>query len=158
MIAQFNRALRPFSAAARRASTLRHSKKTQLIGSFVAGALACIAVVTFAMGSAPAPVSAAFRQSRTAVVASASLSGSQSHLDLLRNEAAIGDEFSNWELTNALLDRYDLSGDSDELYEAMVWVDRRWDTSGRAELAARVVTRYCGQRVMQWHWLCSLGE
>jgi hypothetical protein len=157
MTAQINRALRPFSAAARRASTLRHSKKTQLIGSFVAGALACIAVVTFAMGSAPAPVSAAFQPSRTAVVASASLSG-QSRLDLLRNEAASGDEFSNWELTNALLDRYDLSGDSDELYEAMVWVDRRWDTSGRAELAARVVTRYCRQRVMQWHWLCSLGE
>ena len=78
--------------------------------------------------------------------------------DPLRNQAASGDEFSNRALSKALLDEFDLTGDSDDLYEAMLWVDRRWDVYGNQELAARVVDRYCGQRVLRWHWLCVLGE
>jgi len=78
--------------------------------------------------------------------------------DTLRNEAASGDERSNRELTTALLDRYDQTGNSDDLYEAMIWVDKRWDNSGKAELAARVTAQYCGQRVVRWHWLCAFNE
>ncbi|WP_260590496.1 hypothetical protein [Variovorax sp. DXTD-1] len=82
----------------------------------------------------------------------------QSRLDLLRNQAASGDEFSNWALSNALLDKFDSTGDSDDLYEAMLWVDRRADMYANQELAARVVGRYCGHRVVRWHWFCVLGE
>lgn len=78
--------------------------------------------------------------------------------DTLRREAASGDERSNLELSSALLDRYDLNGNSDDLYEALEWIDRRWDASGNAELAGRVVAHYCAQRVAKWHRLCVLGE
>jgi hypothetical protein len=81
-----------------------------------------------------------------------------SRLDLLRNEAASGDELSNRDLSNALLDRYDLRGDPDDLYEAMDRVDRRLDVSGNADLSARIVAYYCGHRVVRWHWFCLPGE
>jgi hypothetical protein len=42
--------------------------------------------------------------------------------------------------------------------EAMIWVERRWDVYGKAELAARVVDRYCGLRVVRWHLFCASGE
>ncbi|MGJ7509530.1 hypothetical protein [Variovorax sp. GT1P44] len=78
--------------------------------------------------------------------------------DALRREAASGDERSNPELSNALMDRYDQNGNPDDLYEALEWIDRRWDVSANAELAGRVVANYCGQRVVQWHRLCVHGE
>lgn len=76
----------------------------------------------------------------------------------LRREAASGDEISNRPLTVSLLDAYDATGDSDALYEALEWMDRRWDVSDQTELVGRVVANYCGQRVVQWHRLCVLGE
>jgi hypothetical protein len=76
----------------------------------------------------------------------------------LRNAAASGDDFANRELTAALLDRYDVSGNSDDLYEAVVWIDRRWDDPAKSELAARITAQYCGQRVIRWHWLCASNE
>ncbi|MDN8618911.1 hypothetical protein [Variovorax ginsengisoli] len=81
-----------------------------------------------------------------------------SRLDSLRKEAASGDERANLELSSALMDRFDLAGDSDDLYEALEWVDRRWDVSDHAEQVGRVVAHYCGHRVVQWHRLCVLGE
>lgn len=86
------------------------------------------------------------------------VSPDNSRFDALRNEAASGDDRSNVELTVALLDRYDLAGDSDDLYEALEWMDRRWDVSDHVELVGRVLTQYCGQRVAKWHRLCALGE
>lgn len=79
-------------------------------------------------------------------------------LNGLRNEAASGNELSNLELSRVLLDRYDQSGNTDDLYEALVWIDRHWDRGGGAELTGRVVANYCGQRVVRWHWLCDPGE
>ena len=81
-----------------------------------------------------------------------------SRFDSLRNEAASGDERSNLELSSALMDRYDLAGDSNDLYEALEWVDRRWDMSDHVEQVGRIVAQYCGHRVVQWHRLCVLGE
>ena len=129
----------------------------QVIGGFAAGAIVSGALVAFAMNRPPQNDAATLNPARAAAAAPPLPMG-QSRLDLLRNEAASGDDLSNRELATALIDRYDLSGDPDELYEAMVWVDRRWDLSGNAELSQRIVANYCGQRVVRWHWLCLLGE
>ncbi|SFN39881.1 hypothetical protein [Variovorax sp. OV329] len=79
-------------------------------------------------------------------------------LDLLRDEATLGDEWANGELVRALLDRYDQRGSSDDLYEALIWIDTQWEHTGTAEQADRVVAKYCDQRIVRWHWLCSPGE
>lgn len=131
--------------------------RIQLIGAFAAGATVSGALVASAMNSPPLNDAATPRPARVAAAAPPALAG-QSRLDLLRNEAASGDGFSNRELATALMDSYDQTGDPDTLYEAMVWVDRRWNVSGNAELAPRVVANYCGQSVVRWHWLCLLGE
>jgi hypothetical protein len=145
----FDRTVRRLSAA-RAAIMLRLSQRTQLIGSFATGAVVSGVLLTFAMNSPAVSVTPRIEPARAAVA--------QSRLDLLRNQAASGDEFSNWALANALLDKFDLTGDSDDLYEAMVWVDRRSDMYANQELAARVVDRYCGHHVVRWHWFCVLGE
>lgn len=152
-----DRTVRSLCAAAQGAFTLRHSILVQLVASFLGGALVSGAVLAFAMNTPPANGAAARKPARSATAAPPALAG-PSALDLLRNAAASGDEFSNWELSNALMDRYDVTADPEELYEAMVWVDRRWGMSGKTELAARVTAHYCGQRVVRWHWLCNLGE
>jgi hypothetical protein len=89
--------------------------------------------------------------------AAASVS-TDSRFDSLRNEAASGDERSSLQLSSALMDRYDLAGDSNDLYEALEWVDRRWDLSDHVELVSRIFTRYCSHRVVKWHRLCVVGE
>ncbi|AGU53585.1 hypothetical protein VAPA_2c10290 [Variovorax paradoxus B4] len=136
---------------------LRLSKRTQLIGSFATGAVVAGALLTFAMNSPAVSVTAPSKPARAAAAVPL-IAATQSRLDLLRNEAASGDEFSNRALSQALLDEFDLTGDSDDLYEAMLWVDRRWDLHGNQELAARIVDRYCGHRVVRWHLFCVLGE
>lgn len=85
-------------------------------------------------------------------------SSTEARLDSLRNEAASGDERSNLELSTTLMDRYDQTGDSNDLYEALEWIDRRWDVSDHEELAGRIVANYCSHRVVKWHRLCVLGE
>lgn len=152
----FDRTVRCLSAA-KAAVMLRLSKRTQLIGSFATGAVVSGVLLTFAMNSPAVSVTPPGKPVRAAA-ADPFIAGAQSRLDLLRNQAASGDEFSNWALSNALLDKFDLTGDSDDLYEAMVWVDRRSDMYANQELAARVVNRYCGHRVVRWHWFCVLGE
>ncbi|MBS0338935.1 MAG: hypothetical protein JSS56_00310 [Proteobacteria bacterium] len=76
----------------------------------------------------------------------------------LRREAANGNQDASLDLSTALLDRYDMARNPDDLYEALEWMDRRWDVSDHTELVGRVVANYCGQRVVQWHRLCVLGE
>jgi len=119
--------------------------------------IACV-LLALAWNSPAVHVEAAMKPYVPARRAAESIAPDSARLDLLRYGAASGDEFSNRELTIALLDRYDLSGNSDDLYEALVWVDRRWDESGKAELAARVIAQYCEQRVIRWHRFCLLGE
>jgi hypothetical protein len=152
----FHRTVRCLSAA-QGALMLRLSKRTQLIGSFATGALLSGALLAFAMNS---PAVSATTPSKPARAATAVpfVAGAQSRLDLLRNEAASGDEFSNRALSDALLDKFDSTGDSDDLYEAMVWLDRRGDMYEEQVLVARVVERYCEHRVVRWHRLCVLGE
>ena len=88
----------------------------------------------------------------------APFSSTEARLNSLRNEAASGDERSNLELSSSLMDRYDQTGDSNDLYEALEWIDRRWDVSDHEELVGRIVAKYCSHRVVKWHRLCVLGE
>jgi hypothetical protein len=152
----FDRTVRCLSAA-QGAFMLRLSRRTQLIGSFATGALVSGALLSFAMNSPAVSATTPGKPARAAT-AVPFVVAAQSQLDLLRNAAASGDEFSNWALSKALLDKFDSTGDSDDLYEALVWVDRRWDMGGTQELAARVADRYCGHPVVRWHRLCVLGE
>jgi hypothetical protein len=144
-------------SAAQGAFMLRLSRRTQLIGSFAAGALVSGVVLAFAMNSPAVSATAPSKPARAAT-AVPFVVAAQSQLDLLRNAAASGDEFSNWTLSNALLDKFDSTGDSDDLYEAMIWADRRWDIDGKHDLASRIVDRYCGHRVVRWHRFCVQGE
>ena len=147
----FHRTVRRLSAGAQGAFKLPRSKRIQLIGAFASGALLSGALMASAMHAPAAAVASTRKAPRIDLLA-------PSRLDRLRKEAGSGDDFSNRELSISLLDRYDSAGDADDLYEAMVWFDRRWAMSGNTELAARVVERYCGQRVVRWHWLCIGGE
>lgn len=138
-------------------ANLMRSRTSHLVAAFAAGAITCATVLAFVPNPRYPDAALASNTTRTAPARPATLAG-QSRLDVLRDQAASGDDISNHELTIALLNRYDLTSDSDDLYEAMVWLDRRWDASGRAELAPRVFAQYCGQRVLRWHWLCVMGE
>lgn len=121
---------------------------------YIVAFIACM-LLAFVWSSPVGHVQAAHAPAKGA---EAPLSGDTFKMNSLRNEAASGNELSNLELTNALLDRYDLTGNSDDLYEALEWVDRRLDGSHDAELAGRSVERYCNQRVAQWHRICIQAE
>lgn len=121
-------------------------------GALVSGAVTAIALAptheagTGERGSPPAAGVPRMRPAPTAT------------LDHLRSQAAAGDELASWNLATTLLNRYDTTANPEELYEALVWVDRLWDKTGKVEMAERITARYCMQRVARWHWICSLGE
>lgn len=140
----FDRSLRYLTTAARRSSP-----------RYVVALLACV-LLALALRGPTAHVEAAMKHPLPNGGA-ASVS-TDSRFDSLRNQAASGDERSNLELSSALMDRYDLAGDSNDLYEALEWVDRRWDVSDHTELVSRIVAQYCSHRVVKWHRLCVLGE
>lgn len=79
-------------------------------------------------------------------------------LEPLRTRASSGDTLSSLALVDVLLDRFDSTADPGSLYEAMIWIDRRWLMSGEVEAVSRVQARYCGHPVVQWHLLCHPGE
>lgn len=82
-------------------------------------------------------------------------------LALLRNEAVEGVRSSIWQLAVALMDQYDRAGDSDDLQEALDWVDKGWQQFGDAGLVGRVLSRYCDQGVIRGRHgrqYCELGE
>jgi len=126
---------------------------------YVVTLIACI-LLAFAWYGPIGHVQAAMKDPAHPVEKGSAVSASPdtARFTALRREAASGDERSNLELTAALLDRYDIAGESDDLYEALEWMDRRWDVSDHTELVRRVVANYCGQRVAQWHRLCVSGE
>jgi len=140
----FDRSLQYLVTAARRRSA-----------RYVAALLTCV-LLALAWRSASGHLDAA-TQHRLPERRPASVS-TDARLDSLRHQAASGDERSNLELSSALMDRYDQAGDSNDLYEALEWVDRRWDVSAHEELVGRIVAQYCGHRVVQWHRLCVIGE
>ncbi|MDM0078862.1 hypothetical protein QTH90_30960 [Variovorax sp. J2P1-59] len=143
------------AAAEGRSGTIR------LIGSFLAGALLSGAVLTFAIENPQSKPALTGHHAKTVSAYSYVRTG-QPRLDVLRDEAALGDGISSRELTDALLNRYDLTGDLDDLFEAVVWMDQRWaaagDASGDISQIQRVAVSYCGHPVVRWHWICLPGE
>ena len=81
-----------------------------------------------------------------------------STLDALRQGSLLGDDAAAGDLAALLLDRFDLDGDSDDLFEAVVWIDRNLYAAANVALAKRVSSRYCDHRAMQWHAMCQPGE
>ncbi|MDM0116632.1 hypothetical protein QTI66_31315 [Variovorax sp. J22R133] len=128
----------------------------QLLGAFTLGALVS-GVVAFGLNG-PSPANASATRKLATAATAVPFDHGQSRLEVLRNEAAIGDDSSNQEITTALLDRYELTADPDDLYEAILWIDRRWEASGSAGAAQRVAANYCEHPVLRWHWLCMPGE
>jgi hypothetical protein len=120
-----------------------------LIGSI--GLFAFTAGETHADGATPPHRVTAARQAQPAPDA-------PPDIELLREEAAGGGHSQIRRLGMALMDRFDLAGDADDLAEAMTWVDREWVQFGDADMAARVLARYCGERVARLHPLCNLSE
>ena len=83
-----------------------------------------------------------------------------SELDGLRNDATIGDLEAGRLLVTQLIDNFERAGNTDDLYEAVQWMDRAWlaGVYQQSGLATRVFERHCAQQVLRWHWLCDVGE
>lgn len=111
----------------------------------------------FALNSASSNAAGSHRLASSSI-AVRSFAADASMLEPLRTHALSGDTLSNLTLIDVLLDRFDATGDPGALYEAMIWIDRRWYMSGYAEAGPRVQARYCGQTVLRWHLLCHPGE
>jgi hypothetical protein len=138
-------------------SMMQRTRGTERVGSFTSGALLANALLVFAAKVPFANIEMPWKPVQPGVVVPRAPAG-PSTLDRLRDEAAIGDDLANRQLSIALLDRYDLTGDPDDFYEAVLWIDRRWSASGNGELVARIAAHHCQQRVVRWHWFCLPRE
>lgn len=81
-------------------------------------------------------------------------------LDVLREDTSMGDPQAALTLVAALLDRYERVGNSNDLSEAVQWIDRGWAEGHyqQSGLATRVYEQHCETDAMRWHWLCEHGE
>ncbi|MET0211325.1 MAG: hypothetical protein ABW220_19940 [Burkholderiaceae bacterium] len=81
-------------------------------------------------------------------------------LDTLRSDAFIGDADASRRLSGELLDRYEREHREDDLFEAMMWLERDWNSPAyqSAGLTTRVFEHHCSHPVLRWHWLCQPGE
>ncbi len=81
-------------------------------------------------------------------------------LDVLREEALLGNSGASHDLVLHLLARYDERRDDGALFEASMWFDRDWTTPEylSSSLSARLLDRECGHPILRWHWLCVQGE
>lgn len=84
----------------------------------------------------------------------------EASLDMLRRQAAAGDWPAARVLAARLLDRYESTRHSEDLFEVLVWLDMDWDdpSAERTRLVTRIFERHCQHRVLRWHWLCQPGE
>jgi hypothetical protein len=81
-------------------------------------------------------------------------------LDLLRIDAALGDADASGQLTRRLLDRYEQTGDGNDLNEAMQWILCDWDRPQQPRSSAMpcVTEEHCNGPALRRHWLCNEGE
>ena len=149
-------AIRYLDPLALRAGVGRHVRGLQLLVASVVG-VAFGVTLGLALNSASSDETLPHRPASSSVAAR-TFDTDASMLEPLRSRASSGDTLSNLALIDVLLDRFDATGDPGSLYEAMIWIDRRWLMSGDAEAAPRVQARYCGQPVVRWHLLCHPGE
>jgi len=134
-------------------STIRLSRGPVLM----CGAVLVSTMMGYALGfeSAPHATRDVPLPTKRAPVASASMAGTL--LEELRLDAAIGNQDASRDLALSLLARYDLRGDIDDLFEAIVWIDRNLYAEQTVGLAHRVAN-YCDHPVVRWHPLCVPGE
>jgi hypothetical protein len=136
----------------------RLSEQSRLVLALAVLAVAqAAAIATLVLRSAPPRP---LRAAQAPVAMTARQPATNPALDALRNAASMGDGFAERQLVGELLDRYERSHDSDELLEAVQWMDHGWDTGEyqRSGVATQVYERYCDHRVLKWHWLCIAGE
>lgn len=83
-----------------------------------------------------------------------------SELDSWRNEAVLGGTWAGVQLVSALLDKYERTHESDDLLEAVLWMERGWSFGEyqNSGIATRVFERHCDHKVLRWHWVCDRGE
>ena len=81
-------------------------------------------------------------------------------LDPLRNSAALGDADSAVRLAQELVDRFETRSGKDDLFEAVLWIDRYHgtETLARSGVIARVAAKHCNQKILHFHWMCTVGE
>ncbi len=78
----------------------------------------------------------------------------------LRQAAAVGDVDAALVVATQLVNRYEHSGATDDLFEAVIWIDRYQgnDTFAHSGLIKRVQQKDCRQKVLRYHPLCDLAE
>lgn len=148
-----NRYIHPLAA---RAVLGRHVRALPLLVALTVG-VACGVPLGLSLNSAVSNASAP-RWLVSCSGAGLHFDADASVLEPLRTRASSGDTLSSLALVDVLLDRFDSTADPGSLYEAMIWIDRRWLMSGEVEAVSRVQARYCGHPVVQWHLLCHPGE
>ncbi len=125
-----------------------------------------IAATVLASGLALVAASAGAQQS-TAQTLQTPQAWSQPDLDLsneaiqpLRQAAQVGDVDAALVVATRLVDRYEHNDTSDDLFEAMIWIDRYQgnETFANSGLLARVQQRDCRHPVMRLHRLCDVAE
>lgn len=117
----------------------------------------CMADSAHAQQGTPAVASANVR----APAAPIAYDAGEDALATLRADAAIGNELAGIALVQALLDRYEASGEQAALFEAAVFLDRHWDEQSllRSGVIQRVVDRHCPVAPLLRHfWICEQGE
>jgi len=129
---------------------------------WLAGGLCMLAIALAFALAGPSSMHAAASHVRVDARASAAARpiSDRSSLDPLREDAALNRPQASQMLVTTLLDRYDRSGDADDLVEAMQWFDRDWGTDNQSwpSVTTRIYARYCDHRMLRWHWLCLAGE
>ena len=75
----------------------------------------------------------------------------------LRQTASAGDVDAALELATRLIERFERGGTSDDIFEAMIWIDRYHGnpTLMRSGLIGRIQHCDCGHKVLRLHPMCD---
>lgn len=85
---------------------------------------------------------------------------SNAALDRLREEAASFNPESSRLLAASLLARYESGGATDDMFEALLWMERDWRQPAwlGTPLVTQFVEHHCGHRIARASWLCMGGD
>jgi hypothetical protein len=127
----------------------------------LAGAFTLVLASTLALTASPGSFGAAHAVHRQAPVSASARAQPvpRAVLEPLRMDALAGNIDASAELSQRLMDRFERTGDQDDLYEAFLWIARDWDEVAflRSDVIQRAVS-HCDGPVLRWHWLCVAGE
>jgi hypothetical protein len=136
---------------------------TQLRSLLLTGSVAALVLVLpVAMTASPGASGAAHVIQRVPSVPAPAPPepGSRDPLDAIRMDAMQGNVDASAELAQRLIDRFEQTGNQENLYEAFQWIARDWDQREflRTDVIQRAVAHHCDGPVLRWHWLCVAGE